>query len=64
MVSSWFYSYPRSFLVIITSYGIAATNFSDKNVEKGVLAKVIFHRVILDEAHMIKNESTRMAVAW
>ncbi|KAI8881727.1 hypothetical protein K501DRAFT_334481 [Backusella circina FSU 941] len=49
--------------VIVTSYGIASTNFGGKNMMPGVLARVIFHRVILDEAHMIKNQSTRMAVA-
>ncbi|KAG1047584.1 hypothetical protein G6F43_009972 [Rhizopus delemar] len=47
--------------VMITSYTIAATDFFA--VRKGPLSKVKFHRVILDEAHTIKNQRTKAARA-
>ena len=46
--------------VIISSYAITAGNYSEKC--KGPFASVRFHRVILDEAHTIKNKNTRSAL--
>lgn len=46
----------------MTSYTVTATDFIE--TRKGPLSKVIFHRVILDEAHTIKNKSTQAARGW
>ncbi|GAA5798721.1 hypothetical protein HPULCUR_004127 [Helicostylum pulchrum] len=46
--------------VIVSSYAITASNFQENH--KGPFSKVTFHRVILDEAHTIKNKTTRAAV--
>ncbi|KAG1460998.1 hypothetical protein G6F56_005821 [Rhizopus delemar] len=51
--------YFASYDVIVTSYTVTATDFIE--TRKGPLSKVIFHRVILDEAHTIKNKSTQAA---
>ncbi|CAO3660491.1 unnamed protein product [Rhizopus microsporus] len=45
--------------VIITSYAVAASDFNERL--KGPLSKVKLHRVILDEAHTIKNKGTLAA---
>ncbi|OBZ82282.1 putative ATP-dependent helicase C23E6.02 [Choanephora cucurbitarum] len=42
--------------VVISSYSVTANNFHD--TQKGPMSKVRFHRVILDEAHTIKNKQT------
>ncbi|EIE90943.1 hypothetical protein RO3G_15654 [Rhizopus delemar RA 99-880] len=44
------------FDVIISSYAVAASDFNETS--KGPLSKVKLHRVILDEAHTIKNKAT------
>lgn len=46
--------------VIVSSYSITASNFQENR--KGPFAHVKFHRVVLDEAHTIKNKATRAAV--
>ncbi|KAI7875063.1 SNF2 family N-terminal domain-containing protein [Mucor mucedo] len=46
--------------VIISSYAVTASNFQETS--KGPFAKVNFHRVVLDEAHTIKNKNTRAAL--
>lgn len=45
--------------VIISSYAITASNFQENR--KGPFAHVKFHRIVLDEAHTIKNKATRAA---
>ncbi|KAI7904060.1 SNF2 family N-terminal domain-containing protein [Cokeromyces recurvatus] len=45
--------------VIISSYAVTATNFHENC--KGPISKVKFHRIILDEAHTIKNRNTLSA---
>jgi SNF2 family DNA or RNA helicase len=52
----------RPSLVIVSSYSITAGNFQEGH--QGVFSKVRFHRVILDEAHTIKNKATRAAIGW
>ncbi|EPB87402.1 hypothetical protein HMPREF1544_05828 [Mucor circinelloides 1006PhL] len=47
--------------VIITSYAVTASNFKENSL--GPFHKVTFHRVILDEAHTIKNKQTAAARA-
>lgn len=49
-------------LVIVSSYAITAGNYQEQ--QPGVFSKVKFHRVILDEAHTIKNKATRAALGW
>ncbi|KAI9483185.1 MAG: SNF2 family N-terminal domain-containing protein [Benjaminiella poitrasii] len=45
--------------VVISSYAVTASNFQENF--KGPLSKVKFHRIILDEAHTIKNKQTLSA---
>ncbi|PRP83549.1 putative DNA repair helicase rad5,16 [Planoprotostelium fungivorum] len=47
--------------VIITTYNTIASEWKSDGV--GPLLKVKFHRVLLDEAHAIKNKATRSAKA-
>lgn len=49
-------------IVIISSYAVAASDFNETS--KGPLSKVKLHRVILDEAHTIKNKATIAAQGW
>lgn len=46
--------------VIVSSYAITASNYQENR--KGPFAHVKFHRVVLDEAHTIKNKATRAAI--
>ncbi|KAI9309031.1 SNF2 family N-terminal domain-containing protein [Cunninghamella echinulata] len=50
------------FDVIITSYNIISMEFNDNEILAGPLKKVKVHRIILDEAHTIKNRNTRAAM--
>ncbi|GAN10077.1 ATP-dependent DNA helicase [Mucor ambiguus] len=45
--------------VIITSYAVTASNYKENSL--GPFHKITFHRVILDEAHSIKNKQTAAA---
>ncbi|KAK4520816.1 uncharacterized protein ATC70_006696 [Mucor velutinosus] len=47
--------------VIISSYAVTASNFKESSL--GPFHKITFHRVILDEAHTIKNKQTAAARA-
>ncbi|KAL9557636.1 hypothetical protein MBANPS3_001286 [Mucor bainieri] len=47
--------------VIITSYAVTSSNYKENNL--GPFHQVTFHRVILDEAHTIKNKQTAAARA-
>ncbi|KAL0145255.1 SNF2 family N-terminal domain-containing protein [Mucor lusitanicus] len=47
--------------VIITSYAVTASNYKEN--APGPFHKITFHRVILDEAHTIKNKQTAAARA-
>ncbi|KAI8089782.1 SNF2 family N-terminal domain-containing protein [Halteromyces radiatus] len=49
--------------VVITSYTMIGGEFTESHVRRGPLACLKFHRVILDEAHTIKNRNTRTAQA-
>ncbi|KAF7729901.1 hypothetical protein EC973_003635 [Apophysomyces ossiformis] len=49
--------------VIITSYSMVANDLVEEEAKRGPLSRLEFHRVILDEAHIIKNKRTRMAEA-
>lgn len=52
-------------LVVITSYHTIAAEYpEDSSGGYTVFNPLIFHRVILDEAHSIKNRRTRSAKAW
>ncbi|KAF9966206.1 hypothetical protein BGZ70_002985 [Mortierella alpina] len=59
----------RSYDVVITTNHTVMYDYGHKDVipEKckpiGVLFKVKFHRVVLDEAHTIKNKSTKASIA-
>lgn len=52
------------YIVIITSYSIISIEFNENEVLKGPLKNAKFHRVILDEAHTIKNKHTQGAKGW
>lgn len=61
----FFYGLQSSYsllIVIISSYAVAASDFNQTS--KGPLSKVKLHRVILDEAHTIKNKATIAAQGW
>ncbi|KAI9004916.1 SNF2 family N-terminal domain-containing protein [Phycomyces nitens] len=49
--------------VIITSYNVVSGDYPKVPDKKRSLSSLKFHRVILDEAHTIKNQRTRMAEA-
>ncbi|KAI8986938.1 SNF2 family N-terminal domain-containing protein [Pilobolus umbonatus] len=46
--------------VVLSSYAVTASNFNENC--PGPFNELIFHRIILDEAHTIKNKGTRAAV--
>lgn len=49
--------------VIVTAYTTVAGECTDQTHRVGPLSKIKFHRVILDEAHSIKNKRTNAAMA-
>ncbi|KAI9262419.1 SNF2 family N-terminal domain-containing protein [Phascolomyces articulosus] len=51
------------FDVIITTYTLVSIEFVEDEAQRGPLGRMKFHRVILDEAHTIKNYRTSMANA-
>ncbi|KAI8581440.1 hypothetical protein K450DRAFT_298802 [Umbelopsis ramanniana AG] len=49
--------------VVLTSYTLLVSEFGYEDMDSGPLYKIHFHRVVLDEAHCIKNKATRSAKA-
>lgn len=49
--------------VVITTYGVLASEFSAENAEEGGLYSVRWFRVILDEAHTIKSSKSQISIA-
>ncbi|WFD36015.1 DNA helicase rad5 [Malassezia cuniculi] len=49
--------------VIVTSYGTLASEFKRMSERRTTLFSVVWHRVVLDEAHSIKNRATVAAKA-
>ncbi|KAI8147061.1 SNF2 family N-terminal domain-containing protein [Fennellomyces sp. T-0311] len=52
-----------SFDVIITSYSTVSNECCEEERDRGPLGRLRFHRIILDEAHTIKNSNTKAAQA-
>ncbi|KAG2189262.1 hypothetical protein INT44_004404 [Umbelopsis vinacea] len=50
--------------VVLTSYTLLVSEFNYEFLDNGPLYRTHFHRVVLDEAHCIKNKATRSAKAW
>lgn len=49
------------FDIVFTTYGTVAAEFSDSLKKKKALASLNWFRIVLDEAHTIRNSSTRSA---
>ncbi|KAG6583603.1 DNA repair protein RAD5A, partial [Cucurbita argyrosperma subsp. sororia] len=49
--------------VVITTYGVLASEFSAQNAEEGGLYSVRWFRVVLDEAHTIKSSKSQVSLA-
>ncbi|XP_011654243.1 DNA repair protein RAD5A isoform X1 [Cucumis sativus] len=49
--------------VVITTYGVLASEFSAENTEEGGLYSVRWFRVVLDEAHNIKSSKSQISIA-
>lgn len=49
--------------VVVTSYGTLASEYRRAHERRATLFSVVWHRVILDEAHCIKNRTTVVARA-
>ncbi|XP_038894922.1 DNA repair protein RAD5A [Benincasa hispida] len=49
--------------VVITTYGVLASEFSTENAEEGGLYSVRWFRVVLDEAHTIKSSKSQISIA-
>lgn len=49
--------------IVITSYTTVATEFSYSNSKYKALGKLNWYRIVLDEAHMIRNQTTSTFVA-
>lgn len=44
--------------IVVTSYSIAASEFSSSSKNYSALAELAWFRIVLDEAHMIRNQDT------
>jgi SWI/SNF related-matrix-associated actin-dependent regulator of chromatin subfamily C len=44
--------------IVLTSYSTAASEFSDKSKKRNALASIQWFRIVLDEAHQIRTQST------
>ncbi|ORX53054.1 hypothetical protein DM01DRAFT_255647 [Hesseltinella vesiculosa] len=56
-------SYLAQFDIVISSYSIISMESSPDSEAVSPFAKCIFHRIVLDEAHSIKNRQTKAARA-
>ena len=49
--------------IVLTSYNTAAAEFSDKTYKRNALASIQWFRIVLDEAHQIRTQSTQVSKA-
>ncbi|PPJ55085.1 hypothetical protein CBER1_01499 [Cercospora berteroae] len=49
--------------IVLTSYNTAASEFSDGNRTKKALSRINWFRVVLDEAHQIRTQTTKVSKA-
>ncbi|OKL62144.1 hypothetical protein UA08_02996 [Talaromyces atroroseus] len=46
--------------ITLTTYGTLKVDFNEKSKSDGILRKIGWHRIVLDEAHVIRNPSSRI----
>ncbi|KAM3423596.1 hypothetical protein BST61_g1020 [Cercospora zeina] len=51
------------FDIVLTSYNTAASEFSDGNRTKRALSRINWFRIVLDEAHQIRTQTTKVSKA-
>ncbi|KAK3699266.1 SWI/SNF and RSC complex subunit Ssr2 [Vermiconidia calcicola] len=49
--------------IVLTSYSTAAVEFGDKSRKRNALASIQWFRIVLDEAHQIRTQSTQVSQA-
>ena len=49
--------------IVLTSYSTAAAEFQDKHKSRNALASINWFRIVLDEGHQIRNNSTQVSKA-